>query len=141
MYLRSFQLSDYAPITGLLSDVLSESCFRETMEAFGRQLSWDSELVLVAEEEGAVTGVIIGTIDRNNGYYYRIAVDKQHQRKGIGTAMVEGLRKRFEKRKVSKIMVTVDAHNEYILPLYESVGYQREQFTRAFQKLRIVSGA
>lgn len=48
MHVRSFQLSDYRPVTQLLESVLTEECYEQTMEAFGRQLSWDSELVLVA---------------------------------------------------------------------------------------------
>ena len=48
MKIRSFQLSDYRQVAELLEEVLSEECCEETMGAFARQLSWDSELVLVA---------------------------------------------------------------------------------------------
>ncbi|UUZ82978.1 GNAT family N-acetyltransferase [Paenibacillus sp. P26] len=111
---RSFQLSDYVHVTGLFKNVLTEECYEETMAAFARQLSWDSELVLVAEEEGTIVGVIVGTIDNHNGYYYRIAVEQDHQRRGIGQALIESMRRRFVQRKVRRIMVTVDAHNEVV---------------------------
>lgn len=140
MMVRSFKLSDYAPITKLLREVLSDSCYEETMEAFGRQLSWDSELVMVASLDNHIAGVIIGTIDKNKGYYYRIAVAAEHQRKGIGRAMISSLKQRFTQRRVSKVMVTVDVHNEPILPLYESVGYNTGDFSRSFKHLSIVSG-
>lgn len=110
------------------------------MEAFGRQLSWDSEMVLVAAAQGQVVGVIIGTIDNNKGYYYRIAVAKSHQRKGIGRALTQGLKKRFEQRKVSRVLVTVDSHNEPILPFYESLGYGQTDFQRSVRPLSIVGG-
>ncbi|TBL71174.1 GNAT family N-acetyltransferase [Paenibacillus thalictri] len=140
MLVRSFQLSDYSSITQLLENVLSEECYEETMSAFAKQLSWDSELVLVAVEQERVAGVIIGTIDNNNGYYYRIAVEGEFQRKGIGKAMIEAMKTRFTQRKVRKILISVDTHNEMVLPVYESVGYRAEHFTRTTHQLSIVNG-
>jgi len=140
MIVRSFQLSDYQLITALLEEVLSEECYEQTMEAFARQLSWDSNLVLVATIGSEVVGVIIGTIDNNKGYYYRVAVSRVHQRKGVGKALVLALKQRFESRKVTQIMITADEHNEPILPLYESLGYAASDFFRSIQKLSIVAG-
>jgi len=140
MNVRSFQLSDYRSITALLEDVLTEECYEQTMEAFARQLSWDSDLVLVAVENSEIVGMIIGTIDNNKGYYYRIAVSPLHQRKGIGKTLIQALRQRFEQRRVTKILITADEHNEPVLPLYESMGYVANDFIRSFQKLSIVAG-
>ncbi|MFD0711906.1 GNAT family N-acetyltransferase [Paenibacillus sp. GCM10027626] len=140
MHVRSFQLSDYRPVTQLLETVLSAECYEETMEAFARQLSWDSELVLVASVEDEIAGIIIGTIDQNKGYYYRVAVRSGYQRQGIGKALIRSLRQRFEQRNVTKIMITADEHNEPILPLYESLGFAANDFFRSFQKLSIIAG-
>ncbi|ANY65804.1 GNAT family N-acetyltransferase [Paenibacillus algorifonticola] len=140
MNVRSFQLSDYRLLTALLADVLTEECYEQTMEAFARQLSWDSELVLVALYESEVVGVIIGTIDNNTGYYYRVAVHADHQRQGIGKALIESLRLRFQQRQVKKILITADEHNEAVLPLYESLGYVSKDFFRSFQQLSIIAG-
>ncbi|GGG78019.1 GNAT family N-acetyltransferase [Paenibacillus radicis (ex Gao et al. 2016)] len=140
MNVRSFQLSDYRPLTALLEDVLTEECYEQTMEAFARQLSWDSELVLVAVEQSEIVGMIIGTIDNNKGYYYRIAVLPSHQRRGIGKALIQSLRQRFEQRNVMKILITADEYNEPVLPLYEAMGYASNDFYRSFQKLSIIAG-
>jgi len=140
MYVRSFQLSDYISVTRLLQNVLSETCYEETMEAFARQLSWDSEMVLVAQVGDEIAGVIVGTIDDDQGYYYRIAVDTPHQRNGIGKTLIQALKQRFIQRKVRKIRISVDTHNEPIVPLYESVGYRADDFSRSPKKLRIVNG-
>jgi ribosomal protein S18 acetylase RimI-like enzyme len=140
MLVRSFQLSDYISVTQLFNHVLTEACYEETMEAFARQLSWDSELVLVALENEQIVGVIVGTIDNQNGYYYRIAVSQEYQRRGIGKALIESMRQRFVQRKVRKIMITVDIHNELVLPVYESAGYQDADFSRTAHRLSIVNG-
>ncbi|REE90531.1 ribosomal protein S18 acetylase RimI-like enzyme [Paenibacillus taihuensis] len=140
MDVRSFQLADYRPVTELLETVLTEQCYEQTMEAFARQLSWDSELVLVAADGEDIVGIIIGTIDNGRGYYYRLAVHPNYQRQGIGKKLIGSLRGRFEQRNVSKILVTADEHNEPILSLYESLGYAATDFFRSFQKLSIVTG-
>ncbi|MDF2715476.1 MAG: family acetyltransferase [Paenibacillus sp.] len=141
MIVRPFYLSDYASITSLFSEVLSESCYEETMDAFAKQLSLDPDLVLVSIVNDEIAGIIIGTIDqRNQGYYYRIAVATSYQRRGIGKALINSLKQKFIQRKVSKILVTVDVHNEPILPVYEAVGYTDNNFSRSFRHLRIVSG-
>jgi ribosomal protein S18 acetylase RimI-like enzyme len=140
MLVRSFRLSDYISVTELFKHVLTESCYEETMEAFARQLSWDSELVLVAVENEQLVGAIVGTIDNHNGYYYRIAVGQPYQRRGIGKTLIESMRQRFVQRKVRRIMVTVDVHNEMILPVYESAGYQAADFSRSAHHLSIVNG-
>jgi len=140
MHVRSFQLSDYRPVTELLETVLSEECCEETMAAFARQLSWDSDLVLVAEADGEIAGMIIGTIDNGKGYYYRVAVHPDYQRRGIGKSLIRGLRHRFEQRGVSRILITADEHNEPILSLYESLGYAAADFYRSFRQLSIVAG-
>ena len=141
MVVRPFRLSDHASISALLEEVLSEECYRETIEAFAKQLTLDPDLILVSVVNGEIAGVIIGTIDeRNQGYYYRVAVASRYQRRGIGKSLIHALRQRFIRRKVSKILITVDAHNEPILPVYQSVGYDDNHFSRSFRHLRIVSG-
>ncbi|WP_270165320.1 GNAT family N-acetyltransferase [Paenibacillus sp. SYP-B4298] len=140
MHVRSFQLSDYRPVTQLLESVLTEECYEQTMEAFARQLSWDSELVLVASMNDQIVGMIIGTIDNNKGYYYRVAVHREYQRQGIGKELIAGLRQRFAQRNVTKIMITADEHNEPILSWYESMGFAAKDFLRSIQKLSIVAG-
>ncbi|WJH36749.1 GNAT family N-acetyltransferase [Paenibacillus aurantius] len=134
MNVRSFRLSDYVAVNGLLEQVLSEVCYQETKDALAKQLSWDSDLVLIAVEEEQVVGVIIGTIDNNKGYYYRIAVHAEHRRKGIGKALIHSLKQRFEQRKVSRILITVDEHNEPILPVYESAGWFERDFARMAER-------
>ncbi|MFC5530366.1 GNAT family N-acetyltransferase [Cohnella yongneupensis] len=140
MQIRSFQLSDYRSVAELLEEVLSEECCEETMGAFARQLSWDSELVLVAESAGSIAGVLIGTIDKQKGYVYRIAVYEQYRGQGVGRALVASMSSRFRQRKVQKMLIAVDKHNEYLRPFYESLGVGSSDFAHLTQPLSIVAG-
>lgn len=140
MKVRSFQLSDYGKITELLGHVLDESCLEDTMAAFARQLNWDSGLVLVAAEEGEILGVMIGTIHRNQGYYYRVAVHPEHQRRGIGRELIGSMKQRFQQRQIQRMVVPVDEYNEQLLPVFEKLGCGQDDFNRSFSNLSILAG-
>lgn len=139
MHVRSFQLSDASQVTELMQISMSEKCYKETIEAFARQLYWDSDLIVVAEADGELVGTLIGTIDQNYGCYYRIAVHPDYRRQGVGTALVELMEQRFHQRKVSQIWVAGDEHNKDAMPLYEAMGYGASQILQAFQKLSILA--
>lgn len=139
MNVRSFKLSDLSLVTELLQVALSEECYENTMGPFATQLSWDSELIVVAEQGEEIVGLLIGTIDRNFGCYYRIAVHPDVRRRGVGTALVKAMEQRFEQRNVSGIMVAGDEHNKAVLPLYEAMGYGENKVLKTFDKLSIVA--
>ncbi|ANS76924.1 GCN5 family acetyltransferase [Paenibacillus yonginensis] len=141
MRVRSFQLSDATHVTELLQVSLSEECYEDTRRAFARQLSFDSGLIMVMEEEegeAGIIGVLIGTIDQNLGCIYRVAVHPEHRRRGVGKALVQAMEQRFQQRNVSKIVVAGDEHNKAAMPLYEAMGYAGRML-EAFQKLSIAA--
>jgi len=140
MQIRSFRLSDYRMVAELLEEVLSEECCEETMGAFARQLSWDSELVLVAESEGEIAGVLIGTIDHYKGYVYRIAVRSEYRRQGVGRALVSQMSNRFRQRNVMKVLIAEDKHNQVLRPFYDSLGVKSADIVQLSQPLSIVAG-
>ena len=140
MIIRSFRLSDYLVVNRLLAEALTEACYEETNHALARQLSYDSELVLVAEEGEDLLGVIIGTIDNNQGYYYRLAVDPLHRRKGIGKELIRMLEKRFLTRNVSDILIALDEHGEdqEMLSVFDAVRYFNRFLPKGRKALSIV---
>ncbi|MBB6637968.1 GNAT family N-acetyltransferase [Cohnella thailandensis] len=131
MNIRTFQLSDYRVVADLMAVALSEECCEETMGALARQLSWDSELVLVAEKGDSIIGLMIGTIDHNKGYVYRLAVHPDYRRQGVGKTLVSAMNVRFRQRNVLKVLIAGDKHNEQLLPFYESL----KEVTLGFAKL------
>lgn len=141
MLVRSFQLSDYVKINQLLEQVFDGNTLEDTTAALARQINWDSGLVLVAVEEDELLGVMIGTVQKNQGYYYRVAVHPDHQRRGIGSALIQSMKLRFQQRQVARIMIPVDDYNEQLLPIFEKAGCGPEDFNRTFGKLSILVGS
>ncbi|WP_160646943.1 GNAT family N-acetyltransferase [Chengkuizengella marina] len=106
MNLRSFQLSDCEKVTNLLKEVLSDTCFKKTIKVFSKQLSYDSELVIIAENDSEVAGVIIGSIENKQGLFILVE-DPSYTHNEVGKKMVKKLRERFVQRKVKEMNVTM----------------------------------
>jgi len=62
---------------------------------------------LVAEQEGEVVGMIRGTYDGSRAVIYLASVHPDHQRQGIGRALVMAIGQRFQSRGASSISVIV----------------------------------
>jgi ribosomal protein S18 acetylase RimI-like enzyme len=62
---------------------------------------------LVAEKEGQVVGMIRGTYDGSRAVIYLASVHPDHQRQGIGRALVTDIAHRFKQRGAGSIAVIV----------------------------------
>ncbi len=62
---------------------------------------------LVAEEGGTVVGMIRGAYDGSRAIIYLASVHPNHQRQGIGRALVEEIAQRFKERGAGSIAVIV----------------------------------
>ncbi|MBN6187903.1 GNAT family N-acetyltransferase [Aneurinibacillus sp. BA2021] len=137
MLIRSFRLGDYVHITRIWQDTGLEQTETETLDALAKQLAWDSDLVMIAEYEGEVAGVIVGTIDGTRGYFYRLAVNPALQGKGIGRKLVEALEKRFKERGVTRVFIMVNQDNKKVLPFYRLLGYEVKEYITLSKKLML----
>jgi len=133
--IRSFRLGDYIYIKKIWQETGLEQTETESLDALAKQLAWDSELVLIAEDEGKAVGVIVGTIDGSRGYFYRLAVDPQYQGKGYGRKLVEALEKRFREKGVSRIFIMVNQDNTKVLPFYNALGYEIKNYFTLSKKI------
>ena len=111
---------------------IEKECFGE--EAFSRQqianLLMDYNTIsLIAIEKSNIIGFIIGAIyfERNavNGHVLTIDVCPQHQRKGVGSKLLQKLEKILAERNVRTCRLEVKENNIKALGLYEKAGYQR----------------
>lgn len=135
MLIRSFRLGDYIYIKKIWKETGLEQTETESLDALAKQLAWDSELVLIAEDDEKAVGVIVGTIDGSRGYFYRLAVDPQYQGKGFGRKLVEALEKRFIEKGVSRIFIMVNQENTKVLPFYNAMGYEIKKYFTLSKKI------
>jgi len=85
--------------------------------------------VLVAEEAGAIVGVLRGgRLDgRGRTVLQSLFVDAEHHRRGVGRRLVERFEQTCRTQGVTRIKL---ASTLYALPFYEALGYQRSTGVR-----------
>lgn len=87
-------------------------------------LAHDPGLVLAAEQDGRLVGVVLGTYDGRRGWIQRLAVDPERRRGGVARALVAELERRLVERGCRQVNLLVFDHNHGGRAFWEGVGYE-----------------
>lgn len=80
-------------------------------------------LATVALLDDVIVGYQISTTTQMGGHLARLAVHPDHQRQGIGSALVEDVLDRFLRRGVNRVTVNTQIENHASLALYKRAGF------------------
>ena len=94
-------------------------------KAFMDSLSLEEALFLVAEEEDRVLGYIGIYLSFEEGEITNVSVDSSSRNKGVGSELVEQLKKEAQARGTEKIFLEVRVSNEPAIRLYEKQGFEQ----------------
>lgn len=86
-------------------------------------LQRNPDTCFVAEENGAVVGVIIAGNDGRRGYIYHTAVNPDFRGRGTGRALVERALQALERCRICKAALVVFARNEAGNAFWERMGF------------------
>jgi len=141
--LRRFELRDLPRVISInrrcLPENYSESFFISHYENF-------PEIFLVAEKDGEVVGYIMCRIESDfsgisfipfsfpkKGHIISIAVLPEHQRKGIGRALIEKALENMAKiYNAKKCYLEVRVSNYPAINLYKKVGFEVQRIVRGY---------
>lgn len=88
-------------------------------------LNLSPETFLVAELNGRIVGYVIGLVKKwGEGHVVSIAVHPEYRRRGVATALMEELLRRFKSRNVRSVRLEVRVSNRVAISLYEKLGFQ-----------------
>lgn len=90
------------------------------------KLAVQSDLFLVALENGEVTGSIMAGFDGYRGWLNRVAVFQTHRGKGIGEALVREAERRLLAMGCQKINLQILGGNDAVAGFYRRLGYEVE---------------
>jgi ribosomal protein S18 acetylase RimI-like enzyme len=108
MEIRDFQLEDSDALVAILrANQQYGHPDIDGPEAMLRVHKCKAAEFLVAEESGHVVGMIRGTYDGSRAVIYLASVHPDHQRRGIGRALVLEISHRFKERGAGSISVIV----------------------------------
>ena len=127
MLIRDFELSDTNQVVEILK-FNNQYGFPEVdgPEAMKRVKSCNAAIFLVCEVDGKVVGVVRGTYDGSRAILHQLSVHPAYQRRGIGTALVKEIVKRFQERGAPTVSATI---TEESLGFWQKVGFRK---TKAF---------
>ncbi|WP_020592177.1 GNAT family acetyltransferase [Kiloniella laminariae] len=124
MDIRLYRDSDAKGVIDLWrADEPNPSSWNDPQGSLDRKLSFQPDLLFVAEEEGRLIGTTMAGYDGHRGWIYAVVVDPDHRRKGIASSLVREAEQALQKLGCLKVNLQVRAGNNAAVELYESLGY------------------
>ncbi len=90
-----------------------------------KKLQRDPQLFLVAERDGYLIGAVMGGFDGRRGLVYHLAVRHADRQRGVATALMNELEKRFREIGCRRVYLLVTPENLSAQRFYEKRGWQR----------------
>lgn len=90
--------------------------------------------VLVAAASGIIAATAMVGEDGHRGWVYYVAVDREHQRTGLGAAIMAAAEAWLRDRGIWKMQLLVREDNHAVKQFYEHLGY-RDTRTTCLQKI------
>jgi ribosomal protein S18 acetylase RimI-like enzyme len=92
-----------------------------------KKIAVDDRLFVVAVDDMAVVGTIMGGYDGHRGWIYSLAVSPSHRRQRIGSRLVSHAERALTDKGCMKINLQILEGNESVAAFYSSLGYSVEK--------------
>jgi tRNA (guanine37-N1)-methyltransferase len=96
----------------------------DTRDGLERKLSRDPDLFLVAFSGRRLLGAVLGGWDGRRGYVYHLAVDARHRGRGIGSALLAELERRFRLKGARRLNLLATQADPGLVAFYERRGWR-----------------
>ncbi len=123
MKIELFTMRYYHDIINLWKRSGIEVSSSDTQDEIAKILKRNPDLFLIGKEDENVVAVGIGAFDGRRGYVHHLAIDPDYQKKKYGKMMMDDLIERFRKKKVHKVHLFIEKHNEEVVDFYKKLGW------------------
>jgi N-acetylglutamate synthase len=136
--IRRFVMSDYGPVLRLWREagLPSRPHGRDARESLERELEMGLAEFLVAESDGRLVGVVLGTHDGRKGWVNRLAVSPAHRGRGLGRSLVQEVEARLAERGIEVIACLIEVPNTSSMSFFRHLGYSAAPDIVYFSKRR-----
>ncbi|HSX40456.1 MAG TPA: GNAT family N-acetyltransferase [Candidatus Saccharimonadales bacterium] len=121
--IRDYKPSDYAQVAANLKDADMLHLPWDSEENLNRKHERDPHLILVATVDDKIVGSLFIMEDGWSAFMYRLAVEKYHRGKGVGSAIIEAAEKLVKQRGVNEIHLWVDQTDKILVNFYKKRDY------------------
>lgn len=125
MNIRLMQMADYDAVYALWMSCrnMGFNNLDDSREGVARLLARNPGTCFVAEEDGALAGVILSGQDGRRGYVYHMAVAERFRRRGVGTALVTRCLDAMKAEGINKMALLVFRYNDAGNAFWEKQGF------------------
>ncbi len=125
MIIRPFEESDTKAVAAIWREVFPNNPPWNIPERdIEMKLKTQRELFFVAEIDSAVIGTVMAGYDGHRGWVYYMTVSPEHQRKGIGEALMRHVESELKKLGCHKLNLQVRSSNSGVVEFYKKLGYK-----------------
>jgi GNAT superfamily N-acetyltransferase len=129
--IRPATRDDLSAVLDLLARERSPAAVTDDSEE-GLNRAIESGALLVAEAEGRLIGTVIAGWDGWRGALWRLVVEPEHRRDGVGRALVEAGERRLRDLGAVRITVLVGRDEDDAGAFWEATGYEEDRKIRRF---------
>ena len=125
--IREFRMGDYEAVLQLWrdADIPSRPAGRDSRESLERELACGAAQFMVAEDEGAVVGAVLGTHDGRKGWVNRLVVAPDHRGGGLARRLVQHVEDAWAARGIEIVACLIETPNTGSMRFFEKLGYVR----------------
>lgn len=125
MDIRRMTIEDYDKVYALWMSCknMGFNDVDDSREGIERFLRRNPTTVFVADDGGAVSGVILGGHDGRRGFIHHMAVAEAYRHQGLGTRLVRTCLEAMRAEKISKVALLVFKYNDAGNAFWEKQGF------------------
>ena len=127
MHIRAFEFpEDLQSVVRLWKDAAPgiHLGFSDTQAEISRKLDYAPELFLVAFEGDRMIGTVLAGYDGRRGLIYHLTVDREHRRRGVGTALMDEIENRLRQLGCYKAYLLIMRENHEVVDFYVDLGWE-----------------
>jgi ribosomal protein S18 acetylase RimI-like enzyme len=130
--IRSATVEDIDSVLALWARAETQPVVGSDGEGLRRLLARDGSSLILAEDHGVPVGTLIAAWDGWRGNFYRLAVDPDHRRAGLATALVREGEQRLAAHGAERLTAIVAEGDPGAYELWVAVGYEPQTGRRRF---------
>ena len=123
MHIRPYVESDEAAVIALWSKCGLLRPWNDPHKDIARKLQVQRELFLVAVQDDRVVGTALAGYDGHRGWINYLAVNPDHQRKGLGRMLMQEAERRLRELGCPKINVQIRRDNLEAIEFYRRIEF------------------
>ena len=127
MRIRPYATGDETVVIALWEACRLTRPWNDPRKDIARKLAVQPELFLVGVLGDALVATAMAGYEGHRGWVNYLAVSPEHQRKGLGKALMREVEKRLIERGCPKLNVQVRAANGEALQFYRRLGYAQDE--------------